>query len=431
MTDLRTVINKRDAFFTIAIVLLPFLYQYKGIGNIVSFGEVVVTFSMAIILLFDKVSFKRINVSLLLFYVVTILMLVINSMEDYFSFSAASTLLMRMLFYAVVLFLARDHFSIEYAFKLYTFLVLFFSIYLICQYIVFLGTGSYLPIYIKDSWQFAPEARASDLSEYYKFAFRPSSLFAEPSYFALYTIPLVCMLAFKTRRSFLESTTLIIAILALFLSTSSSGIAAVFIIFAVFFFKSQRKKTVSLFLIKVLIVLIGAVGLYYFLQLETAMWTLERFSTGGSVNQRITRGIIVYRQLPFFHQLFGLGLNNLESYMVANNITTIYDEGDLNYCASLIQTLNYSGIVGFSFLLLFLYTHFTKCRRIIRNNRRPPHVFDSNALISLYLVIVFILLYESILFSYRFAYLFIYLEALQRLYVKEGISAKAFITTTT
>ena len=289
---------------------------------------------------------------------------------------------------------------------------------------MFLGTGNYLPIYIKDSWQFAPEARASDLSEYYKFAFRPSSLFAEPSYFALYTIPLVCMLSFKIHRSFWETITLIISILALFLSTSSSGIAAVFIIFIVFFFKRQRKKTVSLFLIKVLIVLIGVVGLYYFLQLESAMWTLERFSTGGSVNQRITRGIIVYRQLPLFHQIFGLGLNNLESYMLANNITTIYDEGDLNYCASFIQTLNYSGIVGLSFLLLFLCEHFFRTQRIIRTNRQFSHTFESEALISLFLVIVFILLYESILFSYRFAYLFIYLEALQRLYLKECSKVK-------
>ena len=58
-----------DKLFSIVIVLLPFLYQYKGIGNVISFGELLLFPFIFIYLLFMKKNKKNICLTYeLLFY---------------------------------------------------------------------------------------------------------------------------------------------------------------------------------------------------------------------------------------------------------------------------------------------------------------------------------------------------------------------------
>ena len=95
-------------------------------------------------------------------------------------------------------------------------------------------------------------------------------------------------------------------------------------------------------------------GIVSFLVLaENSEFILSRLASGGSINYRITRGIIIYADLPEYNKVFGLGLNNIESYMLKHSFVTPYDEGEsLNYCSSIMQTLNFSGIVGLVLLIM-------------------------------------------------------------------------------
>lgn len=126
----------------------------------------------------------------------------------------------------------------------------------------------------------------------------------------------------------------------------------------------------------------------------------ERLAAGGSLNNRVIRGFMCFGLLSPFHQVIGVGLNNLGSYMSYNALSTGFDSDGLNYCATWIQTLNYSGIVGFCALVFYVGSLFKQCKG--RMSR------------ALCVVLIVVMAYESILFSYRFAFMVILLEGFIR-----------------
>ena len=130
---------------------------------------------------------------------------------------------------------------------------------------------------------------------------------------------------------------------------------------------------------------------------------VKRIAAGGSFNQRVLRGIIVYQEIPPFYQFFGVGLNNLEPYMNENNISTYYDEWNLNYCASFIQTLNYSGIIGLLSITFLMINYLFKAINL--------RDYKNNLVFVFLLSLLFIFAYESILFTYRFAFLIVIFES--------------------
>lgn len=148
--------------------------------------------------------------------------------------------------------------------------------------------------------------------------------------------------------------------------------------------------------------------------IETAILTINRIINGRSINTRIVRGFIIFAQLPFFHQIFGVGINNLESYVKANGIMTLFDESNLNYSATIGQTLDYSGIVGLSALLIYFFHLAKRTRSLIKKGRIEISMFESGSMVAMLFLVVFILGYESVMFTYRFAFLIIIFESLQR-----------------
>ena len=126
----------------------------------------------------------------------------------------------------------------------------------------------------------------------------------------------------------------------------------------------------------------------------------ERLATGGSLDNRVIRGIMCFGLLDPFHQVVGVGLNNLGSYMSYNALSTGFDDDGLNYCATWVQTLNYSGIIGFLALVAYAGSLFKRCKGCMSR--------------ALCIVMVAVMAYESILFSYRFAFLAILLEGFIR-----------------
>lgn len=415
--------EKYDRWFSYSIILLPFLYQYKGIGSVISFGELFLGITTLIELLRDKFKLEQPNISLLAFYIVSLVSTIFCMCFDYFEITAATALIFRLVFYALVIIVARKHFNIDFVKEFYTALVFFFSSYLIIQYFFHMATGGYLPIFLKNDWQFPPEARPANLAIYYRWFFRSSSLFLEPGYFTLYVMPAVCMLVFKQRRTNFEIISLITTIIAILLSTASAGFTSLLIIFAVYLFGNTNKKSKYSFLMKSLIVIVAISGIFiFFMKSNAAALTLDRLKNGGSFANRITRGFIVFSKLNWIHKIIGVGLNNLESYMLYNGLSTAFDEGNLNYTASMIQTLNFSGIIGFCVLLIFIYNLIKRTKAITKMQSEKMHLYGRGALWSLLFLIIYIMCFEAMLFSYRFAFYMILFESLCRKFVEERYS---------
>lgn len=405
-----TDIPRIDKMYSVLIILLPFLYQYKGIGRIISFGEMLLTPIMIMLFLTEfKLKLKGINLWLAAFYLVTIFTSVLCAAMNYFNISEASTVFVRLVYYAIVVWLARTHFCLDYAKGIYYCAVFAFSAYLIVQYLYHYTVGGYLPIYLKYEWQFPAEARISNLNVMYKWGFRPSSLFLEPSYYSLFVMPSVIMLLYEQTKTMFKVVTLVLTSIALILSTASSGIFGLAII--LLFFLLKKGETRNSVLVRLIVVfLVVLLVVLYFIYSRNADYFAGRIQSGGSLNQRVVRGIIVYNRLPKFNQIFGVGINNLEPFMEMFHISTSFDENNLNYSCSLIQTLNYSGFVGFVVLVGYLIDLKMKINKSVKDSI----YYKRQAAITLFWILIFIVSYEAILFSYRFAFLIIILEAISR-----------------
>lgn len=398
--------NSINKLFSALIILLPFLYQYRGIGSIVSFGEVLIILVTGLLVIQDfRGKVKAYDKLLLAFYIVSIVTTLVCMGFSYFSTSAAFTVILRLILYAIIVYLGRKHFDLSAVFGLYVNLAFLFSVYLILQYLYHYSTGGYLPIYVNYNLLFPPEARGATLATYYRWGFRASSLFLEASYFSLFTLPAVPLLLYRREKKITRSIELIVICIALVFSTANSALAGLIIIFTVYLFGRTEhlssRKTMSRILI--VVVAIGLIVMYFYFS-ENANFFARRFQSGGSLNNRIIRGLIVYKELPVFHKIFGVGLNNLEPYMLANNITTLYDEVNLNYSCSMVQTLDYSGIAGmivFVGYLISLYRKMIKRKDSININS----IVEADCVKPLFWLLIFILSYESILFTYRFCFL--------------------------
>ncbi len=382
-------LKKAETCFSLAIIFLPFLYQYTGIGSLLSLGEVLL---LPFILYFIVTDLPRLRLwpSSAALYFVSLVTTLFASFGSYFVLSDAMTLCARLVFYAALILTAREHFRAESVVKIYPAFVAAMSAYVIAQYAYHLTSGGYLPIHLKYEWLFAPERRARVLSDYYRWDFRPSGLFIEPSYFSLFAMPAIMDMLIGSRKNYVLFA---LSTGAVLLTTATSGLVGicimlVFALIAVFKEETAKKYVLAIALIGIVSV-VATNGLF--------SETINRLQSGGSFNYRVTRGIMTYREMPLFHKIFGVGLNNLEAYMNHYDLSTPYDEADLNYCCSVLQSLNFSGIVGFTALIGFMWSLW----------RRSRTAADR----CMCAILIFILCYEAILFTYRFAFYVIILEA--------------------
>ena len=402
-TNSITVVNN---IFSILILLLPFFYQYKGIGNIISFGELLLLPFIVFYAFYSLLKRKKLVIDyyLFVFYFISIFTSVLNAGEPYFSFSSFFTVFARLVYYSALILFARSYFSLKNIFKFYKAIVFVFSLYLIVQFLYTKLTGGYLPIYVNYSLLFPPEARNADLSLFYRWSFRPSSLFLEPSYFVFFIFPCFCLVTFMKKKAF-DYAFLGVIVVSVLLSSSAAGVILLSItIISKLVFNSRNRMDLSIVAVAFVLLLVIA----YFSGYFDFLPGLSRIKGGGSINQRIIRGILIYRDFDFYHKLFGVGLNNLEPYMRYFSLVTSFDESNLNYCASLIQTLNYSGIVGFVGLIALIVSYFAKCVKYNKNSVPREKI---GFLFAFLFCICFVLSYESVLFMYRFSYILIIFES--------------------
>ncbi len=406
-------IKRGEIFFSYAVVLLPFLYQYRGLGNFISFGEMLLIPFIGFYLVWDLIKHSTpVNCPLLCLYTITTVSALLNGFEVYFNFEHALTLYSRLVFYAALIFVARKHFIYDIVCKFYAWFAVFISIYAIIQYLYHFLYGGYLPFYFSYELLFEPEARGSDIVEYYNRTslYRVSSMFLEPGYMVLYIFPALIEILIREKNFFKGA----LVAIAIVLSGSAAGFVGLVIIFLGTYNALGNKSAIyKLIFIVLTFVFICLLCIYGFLDNSLAR-VYSNGSFGGSFDDRIINGILIFHQLPIYHKFFGTGLNNTGDAMDYYGISTGINMWgiDKDYCASIFSLLNGSGIIA---LIILVWLFIGYWRQAI-----------SKRIFILLEIFAFILSYEAILYTYRFAFYIILIEAFIRMDCKNKMEGKEY-----
>lgn len=390
--------------FTVFFALLPFLYQYKSPIPYVSFGEFIL---IPYILYFvvQKKNHLQINKEafngVFLYFLCAIICSIIASVHSYFNYGSFVTVCIRIVFYSLLIWSSYDKMNVKFGLLTVQYASALFAIYALIQFIAYKKGMGYLSTVIRTDWIFVPERGIRlDYERYFKYTFRPSSLFLEPSYYAMFSGVGLTFSLFGNLYKIKDIVIAVIITIGLVVSTSSAGFIIIIICWGMFFYKRilTSSKCIN---IKHIVLAIGLILIGYMLFTSSLSETLiKRTATGGSFNNRITRGWIIGESLNYFQLLFGVGINNLGNYVIYNDIRTPYDESDLNYTSSLIGTMLSSGLITLFFFLDFYYKAWKN---------------KNNCILSKMLIcIIFVLsTFEAISFSYRFVFYTLFIISIQ------------------
>lgn len=174
---------------------------------------------------------------------------------------------------------------------------------------------------------------------------RLHSVFPEPSYFAIYILPLFAYCLINSR--FILASFFFIS---LFLSTSSLGIigSLIILLFYLFSHKKVRDKLLLLFM-----VIIG--GIIFFIFSKNGMDIINyNMNKIGNLNEnsdvRLSGYLDYYFILPDINKLMGIGYNQLPYYFA--------EYGLKNYSNAFVLSLLQFGMLGLLTLLIFIISKF-------------------------------------------------------------------------
>lgn len=142
--------------------------------------------------------------------------------------------------------------------------------------------------------------------------FRPAAYFSEPSYMA--EIVLLDLFNNLFRKRNLKMA--LFDIIALALSTSGLGIVFGFGLLVAWAISQKLvRNSIINFLIKIMLSMTFAVGLYLFLNYSGENAIINRILRGSTLSERTLRAFEIYSKLQPGEQIFGIGMQNLTSYL--------------------------------------------------------------------------------------------------------------------
>lgn len=308
--------------FTVWITLLfmPMSTYATPISGI-TYGDIMLIFATLIIMCYigySKIKLNRVITGELICYIFFIL---INSLVIWIvKFGALQEGILSVLRYILyilwVAISAKYFFDFKYACKIYKILAIIFAVYAILQFIAFYVFNKVLPINILGlpAVNYVNQFYTAESIHYYQngtLLFRPFSVFIEPAYFAMYEIPILCIVLneciSKEKRKYLFG--LIISISLILASTTTGIILMVFCWYKPILIK--MKKNIKTFFI--FIVLLVIIGVYFinspFMDKVLGRIINEDGTLGASVTGRIGKMHVLFDGTYEFSKiLFGQGM---------------------------------------------------------------------------------------------------------------------------
>ncbi|EOU1878364.1 hypothetical protein F6J56_07915 [Clostridium perfringens] len=333
-----------EKIICIAIVLIPILGQYTIFNLPVSIAEILLTILAFISIIKQVLTKKYITIynnkyySIFVLYIIFSSFLVYTFQAQYLDCSEIIKGLLRVTLYLILIMILINNFKIDDFYKYYKIVINLVLIILFIQVIAYYSYG----IKINTIIPFFDLFLNKDLNSINNFAFRPSSLFLEPSWLSIFLLPMLSYSILK-KCEYIYS---IILFLALILSSSSSGILiTLLIIFIKIFFHDGINKKKVVFLLLMITFVFFIINSKYIL---SSIYRLQQIGNNDSSFMRLYRGPNIYYQLPVMNKLFGVSMGNLANYINNTNYINdvFYVVGSKEFINDVFYILCISGLFG-------------------------------------------------------------------------------------
>ena len=351
----------------VAILPIAFIYAFPILIN--NFGHFLMLFILFPVLLIDKENirkFEPLDRKYFTFFLYLISVSIIIPFIDGYNIDIKVWLSLVETF-IICTMLIMNNGCYHYFLKIYIFLALFFSLFLIFQYVCYYtlripvsGFLPFLSFYVEEA-EFKSVVETSRMIEF-------SSVFTERSHFCLYVVPAIVLMLWdiggKMRGKVWKVSVIIFSV---FVSTSGNGIVATSIILAIYLLKKYFSKfNLAYFAVGLVIAGAGVLFVMRSSLVQAATYGLfiaEEDQTASKAYARIYRGFLLYSEMPTKQKIVGCGWREAENCLKAKNSEAYYDYhmNNFEYMNSIAQVINYSGIVG---MLLFLAYIARLCRDI-------------------------------------------------------------------
>lgn len=352
----------KNFFLAFFVSILPVAYIYAFPVLINNLGHALMLFVIFPILLFDySKSSRRGDSATYKYYVLFCLYLILISIISPLLYNFTGDV--RELFSAaefslIVYFLiANKSLSKEFV-EIYSKMATMFSGFLILQFFAF----SFLRVKISGIIPFLNVYNRDIESIIESRIIRISSVFAEPSHFAVYCIPALIMYLFNKTQQDGVVIRIVVISLAILLSTSSNGLLVMGVVyFAYLVYKYFSRFNVGYFIVGGILFIFAAYFVLnsdYIDEVTYGLFTQEVGQSESKAEMRIYRGFNLYADMPLGTKIFGVGWRDAENYCKGCNtfLYTYYNATVFDYFNSIAGTLIYAGVTGLTFLLLFFYS---------------------------------------------------------------------------
>jgi hypothetical protein len=256
------------------------------------------------------------------------------------------------MFFAV--FLSEEYFDGDYALKVYRLIVWIATIVLLLQVAFAQIYGrpfpGYLPFLPLRSKIFANTTVGVNYIN------RMYSIFEEPGYYGIFVGPYICICLLTGKIRIVE---LLFISISLLLSTSTSniGVLAFLLVSFVIFVKSYNMSRVRLYVFKAMVLIVGLIAIYYFIQSAQYQFVVRRLENGVSLQSRL----IGYQSLGefwngnIFDILFGNAMETVAVSGYATMLMTFGVIGSICYLYAYVTWFRYTDRIGKYLLLFFLF----------------------------------------------------------------------------
>lgn len=366
-------------FYSLCIVLSTFLHQYGSFLPGVTFGELMLILTSAFVLLFDGFNLNIYKTKKLIeFYSVCMLLTLLSFLLQQHDFIAVSTFEVfsrwaRYFAYVMFIVISADKLEPIFTLKIYRYLCIFVSLYIVLQTLGYYTLNFALPVKILP----LPFSRESDMfvlfSGFDKYYYRAYGPFAEPGYAAKFLLPGLAISLYDSLKSHKNISLLMLISTGIILTTSVQGVLLAVFSFIYFGFSLLQNKEFrisfnlgKIFIVGLLVMLLS----FIFYSVGILETPIERISSifavsqGGtlarsSTGMRVYRGFALFAALPLLYKMIGVGLGNLGNFVIENNIYTNFDYfytslNQFEYVNGISGVLLSSGIIGaFYFIKYF------------------------------------------------------------------------------
>lgn len=356
--------------FTFLAVSLQVLNVYaSGIPSI-AFGEILLIVSMPILLV-DKIrhnGFLRIHLYYFFYFfciVSTLLVTMINPTFDIME--AVKRLLRDGLYISIFLFWADDYFDYRLGWKLYRYIVILLSSFIMLQTIVFYLTkielsGFFLQAKLGNGYiGYDLQAHYSSLVRYSGYI-RPNGFLLEPAHCAKYLLPalVMCLIPLPNEKPQYGLAVFITVAMCMTLSTNAFAFVgfAWLLWFVMYYIWRMTKKTAICLLVAMgflaccsTMMFIGSAAVR---EQMLRLFTIGSGQTVNSASLRVLRGIAFFFATPFAYKWFGIGFGNFDSFKETYAVSTPFEAGG-EYMNTDAYILTSAGVFGFIFFLVSLF----------------------------------------------------------------------------